>query len=64
MFSGTPFATLVEVPKLERMSRRTMPLEVRTFAPFEPSPGYGPAVSLGIAATRTEAGVLALVGMA
>src|SRR5204863_1930161 len=36
-------------PKLERMSRRTTPLSVSTFGPFEPSPGNGPAVSSGIA---------------
>src|SRR6476619_3489441 len=32
------------------MSSRTMPLWVSTFGPFEPSPGYGPAVSSGISA--------------
>ncbi len=31
------------------MSLRTMPLWVSTLTPFEPSPGYGPAVSSGIA---------------
>ena len=31
-----------------RMSLRTTPLSVRTLGPFEPSPGYGPAVSWGI----------------
>src|SRR5437773_311702 len=46
--SGTPAATLVEVPKLERMSLRTTPLWVRMSGPFDPSPGYGPAVSSGI----------------
>ena len=38
----------VDEPKLERMSLRTTPLWVSTFGPFEPSPGYGPAVSSGI----------------
>jgi hypothetical protein len=42
---GTPAATVVEVPKLDVMSLRTMPLSVSTFGPFDPSPGYGPAVS-------------------
>jgi hypothetical protein len=32
---------------LERMSGRTTPLSVRTFGPFVPSPGNGPAVSCG-----------------
>src|SRR4051794_39687410 len=45
---GTPAAVVVDDPKLDRMSRRTTPLSVRTFGPFEPSPGYGPAVSWGI----------------
>jgi pimeloyl-ACP methyl ester carboxylesterase len=48
MPSGTPSALVVLDPKLEVMSRRTMPLWVSTLAPFEPSPGYGPAVSVGI----------------
>src|SRR5213075_3183702 len=48
--SGTPPATFVEVPKLERMSLLTTPLWVRTSGPFEPSPGNGPAVSSGITA--------------
>src|SRR3954467_2591127 len=30
------------------MSLRTMPLWVNTLGPFDPSPGYGPAVSSGI----------------
>ncbi len=30
------------------MSRRTTPSWVSTFGPFDPSPGYGPAVSSGI----------------
>src|SRR5436189_147436 len=41
MVSGTPFAVVVEVPKLDRMSSRTIPLWFRTFGPFEPSPGHG-----------------------
>jgi hypothetical protein len=35
-------------PKLVVMSRRTTPLSLKTFGPFEPSPGNGPAVSSGI----------------
>ena len=47
MVSGMPSALVVLEPKLEVMSLRTMPLSVSTFAPLEPSPGYGPAVSSG-----------------
>ena len=47
MVSGMPAALVVLEPKLEVMSLRTMPLSVSTFAPLEPSPGYGPAVSSG-----------------
>src|SRR5690348_17007783 len=43
-----PVAVVVDDPKLERMSLRTTPLCPRTSGPFEPSPGYGPAVSSGI----------------
>jgi hypothetical protein len=51
---GTPGAVFVEVPKLLRMSLRTMPLLDSTFdacplTVFEPSAGYGPAVSSGSA---------------
>ncbi|WP_249266469.1 MULTISPECIES: hypothetical protein [unclassified Pseudonocardia] len=45
---GTPSAVALPVPKLDRMSLRTTPDSVSTFAPLEPSPGYGPAVSSGI----------------
>ena len=45
---GMPSATPDASPKLFVMSWRTTPLSVRTFGPFEPSPGYGPAVSSGI----------------
>ena len=48
MVNGTPSATPDAEPKLERMSRRTMPSCVSTFTPFEPSPGNGPAVSSGM----------------
>ena len=48
--SGTPSATVVELPKLARMSLRTTPLSVSTLTPLEPSPGNGPAVSSGIGA--------------
>ena len=47
MVSGMPSALVVLEPKLDVMSLRTMPLSVSTFAPLEPSPGYGPAVSSG-----------------
>ncbi|GHB13586.1 hypothetical protein GCM10010306_000530 [Streptomyces umbrinus] len=46
--SGTPSALPLADPKLEVMSLRTTPLSFRTFTPLEPSPGYGPAVSLGM----------------
>src|SRR4051812_37630859 len=46
--SGTPAAVPEYWPKLGRMSSRTTPLCVSTFGPFDPSPGYGPAVSSGI----------------
>ncbi len=36
---GTPCAVVVDEPKLDRMSLRTIPLAVSTFTPFEPSPG-------------------------
>ena len=47
MVSGTPSAVVVDEPKLERMSLRTMPESSSTLGPFEPSPGKGPAVSSG-----------------
>jgi hypothetical protein len=47
MLSGTPSALVVLDPKLEVMSLRMMPLWFSTFAPLEPSPGNGPAVSSG-----------------
>jgi hypothetical protein len=34
-----------------------MPLEVRMFGPFEPSPGKGPGVSWGMASTQLTAAV-------
>ena len=37
------------------MSSRTMPDSIRTFGPFDPSPGYGPAVSAGAAVTQDAA---------
>src|SRR5439155_468689 len=55
MVRETPSATPVPLPKLDRMSRRTTPLSVSTSGPFEPSPGYGPAVSSGIAVVIVEA---------
>jgi len=39
MVSGTPSAVVVDEPKLERMSLRTMPESSSTLGPFEPSPG-------------------------
>jgi hypothetical protein len=39
MTIGTPSAVPDALPKLVVMSRRTMPLSVRTFGPLEPSPG-------------------------
>src|SRR5512141_3009586 len=45
---GTPSATVVLEPKLERMSLRTMPVSDSTSTPLDPSPGKGPAVSSGI----------------
>ena len=36
------------------MSLRTIPLCVRTSGPFEPSAGYGPAVSSGIKAQSPD----------
>ena len=48
MVSGTPGATVVDEPKLERMSERTTPLSASRSGPLEPSPGNGPAVSSGI----------------
>jgi len=50
MVSGTPGATVDDEPKLDRMSRRTMPFCDKTLGPFDPSPGKGPAVSSGMGA--------------
>jgi hypothetical protein len=47
MVSGTPSAVVVDEPKLERMSLRTMPESSSTSGPFDPSAGKGPAVSSG-----------------
>src|SRR5262245_1615452 len=44
---GTPRATPAPM-RLVRMSWRTTPFWLSTLGPFEPSPGYGPAVSVGI----------------
>jgi hypothetical protein len=46
--NGTPSATPVAEPMLERRSLRTMSASVSTLGPLEPSPGNGPAVSSGI----------------
>ncbi len=61
--SGTPSATVVDEPKLERMSLRTMPESSSTFTPFEPSPGYGPPVSSGTSLTGPDAAAVG-VGVA
>ncbi len=53
--SGTPWAVVVDDPKLERMSWRTTPLWFRTSGPFDPSPGNGPAVSSGMTAQLAAA---------
>src|SRR6266700_3981886 len=50
--SGTPAASVVDEPKLERISLRTIPLAVRMslttpLTEFVPSEGYGPLVSAG-----------------
>jgi hypothetical protein len=55
MVSGTPSATPDALPKLDRMSLRTMPLSVSMFGPLDPSPGYGPAVSSGIVSQEADA---------
>src|SRR6478672_4297203 len=60
---GTPSARPVYGPKLARMSSRTTPDSMRTFGPFDPSPGYGPAVSAG-AAVAQEAPSAAVVVVA
>ncbi len=50
-------ATPVIDPKLEVTSLRTIPLCVRTLGPFEPSPGKGPAVSVGMVSQLTPVAV-------
>ncbi len=55
MVSGTPVATVVLVPNDDVMSLRTTPLWLSTSGPFEPSPGYGPAVSSGISVVQSAA---------
>ena len=39
MARGTPSATPLADPKLDRMSLRTTPSSVSTLTPFDPSPG-------------------------
>jgi len=39
MVSGTPSAVPDALPKLDRMSPRTMPCSASTFGPLVPSPG-------------------------
>jgi hypothetical protein len=57
--SGTPCATVVDEPKLARMSLRTMPESSRTLTPLEPSPGYGPPVSSGTSVRGADAAAVA-----
>src|SRR5258706_14678311 len=64
MVSGTPPATFVDVPKLDRISLLTTPLWVRTSGPLEPSPGKGPAVSSGITAQSAAPAVAPAVAAA
>src|SRR6187455_1474462 len=61
---GTPSAAPDAEPKLERMSPRTTPSSARTFTPFDPSPGNGPAVSSGITSVAEDASdaAVAVVG--
>jgi hypothetical protein len=47
---GTPSAVVVDEPKLERMSERTMPDWLSTLSPLVPFAGKGPAVSEGMTA--------------
>src|SRR6516164_66696 len=61
MVVGTPAATPLAEPKLDRMSLRTTPFWVSTLSPLEPSPGYGPAVSSGICSMSVAAAALAAV---
>src|SRR5690349_13139914 len=58
---GTPSAVVVDVPKLDRMSLRMIPLSVSTFGPLVPSPGYGPLVSSGISVSVPPAAARAVV---
>ena len=58
---GTPSALPVASPKLLVMSVRTTPLSASAFGPFEPSPGYGPAVSSGISLVLVAVLVLPVV---
>ena len=53
--SGTPSATVVDDPKLARMSLRTIPESSSTSTPFDPSPGYGPPVSSGTSVRGADA---------
>jgi hypothetical protein len=53
--TGTPSAVPAYDPKLDRMSLRTTPDSTRTFGPFDPSPGYGPAVSDAAAVVQAGA---------
>ncbi len=52
---------VVDEPKLDVMSLRTIPSSVSTFTPLVPSPGYGPPVSSGISDTHSVVDVLAVV---
>lgn len=64
MFSGTPAAVPLRPAKLARMSPRTTPLWLSTVGPFEPSAGYGPAVSSGMRLHVLDVGgVVVVVGV-
>src|SRR6478752_5645926 len=53
MVTGMPSATPDAEPNDVVRSLRTTPDSVSTFTPFDPSPGYGPAVSSGISPSAT-----------
>src|SRR5258706_7306349 len=59
--SGTPSATPLRPAKLDRISLRTTPPRFSTFAPFDPSPGYGPCVSSGILVLQALVAVAAVL---
>lgn len=58
-FNGTPLA-VAPPPMDPRMSLRCTPTFSSTSGPFEPSPGYGPAVSEFISVSSVEGAAVAL----